>query len=94
MLFPTTITTRWICSRPAILQPISFYYLSLAQLAQGQRHEQPRRGVRNMILALITIVEQPQVFLGTGEVIVDAAPDPLVIWMRGDAVAHDPGNYF
>jgi len=66
----------------------------LAQLAQGQRHEQPRRGVRNMILALITIVEQPQVFLGTGEVIVDAAPDPLVIWMRGDAVAHDPGNYF
>ena len=47
-----------------------------------------------MILALITIVEQPQVFLDTGEVIVDAAPDPLVIWMRGDAVAHDPGNYF
>jgi hypothetical protein len=47
-----------------------------------------------MILALITIVEQPQVFLGTGEVIFDAAPDPLVFWMRGYAVAHDLGDYF
>jgi hypothetical protein len=48
----------------------------------------------NMILPLITIVEQPQVFLGTGEVIFDAASDPLVIGMRGDAVAHDLGDYF
>ena len=47
-----------------------------------------------MILALITIVEQPQVFLGTGEVIFDAAPDPLVIGMGSYAVAHDAGDYF
>jgi hypothetical protein len=33
------------------------------------------------------------VFLGTGEVIFDAAPDPLIIGMFGYAIAHDAGDY-
>jgi hypothetical protein len=48
--------------------------------------------VRNMILPLIAIVEQPQVFLGTGEVIFDAAPRPFVVRVRGYAIAHDAGD--
>ena len=45
-----------------------------------------------MILPLIAIVEQPQVFLGTGEVIFDAAPRPFVVRVRGYAIAHDAGD--
>ena len=39
--------------------------------------------MRNMILPLIAIAEQPQVVLGTGEVILDTAADPFVVWMCG-----------
>ena len=47
-----------------------------------------------VVLLLVAIAQQSKVLLGTGEVIVGGPADPIVIWMRGDAVAHDPGNYF
>jgi len=47
-----------------------------------------------MILPLIAITQQPQMFLRAAEVIVDAAADPLVIGMGSYAVAHDAGDYF
>ena len=47
-----------------------------------------------MILALITIVEQPQVFLSTAEMMLHTAVDPFVIRMGSYAVAHDAGDYF
>jgi hypothetical protein len=45
-----------------------------------------------MVLLLIAVTQQSQVFLSTAEVIVDTASDPLVIGMGCHAVAHDLGN--
>ncbi len=46
-----------------------------------------------MVLQLLTITQQPQMFLGPADVILDGAPDPFVIGMFSDAVAHNTGDY-
>ena len=46
-----------------------------------------------MILKLFAIAQQPQMFFGPAEMILDAAPDPFVVRMFGHAVAHDSGDH-
>jgi hypothetical protein len=50
--------------------------------------------VRQVVLALIAFAEQAQVLFGASEVIIGAAADPIIIRVRGNAVAHNPGDYF
>jgi hypothetical protein len=50
--------------------------------------------MRQVVLTLIAVPQQPQMFLGPADVISDAAPDPLVIGMGADAVAHHLADYF
>jgi len=46
------------------------------------------------MVLLIAVAQEPQVFLGADEVVVDTAADPIIVGMRGDAVLHNLGDYF
>jgi len=48
--------------------------------------------VGKVVLLLVAIAQQSKVLLGAGEVIFDAAPDPLVIGMSSYPVAHDASD--
>ena len=47
-----------------------------------------------MVLQLFAITQQAQMFFGPADMIVDGAPDPFVIGMGSDALAHYLGNHY
>src|SRR6266851_10484564 len=47
-----------------------------------------------MILKLFALTQEPQMFLSPAEVVLDAAPSPLVVGMLSHTVAHDTGDHF
>lgn len=61
---------------------------TLAQLSERERHEQPRRRVREVILTLVALVQEAEVFLGPREVVVRAPPHPVVVGVLDCSVTH------
>jgi hypothetical protein len=47
-----------------------------------------------MVLQLITLTPETQMFFGAAQMILRAAPDPVIIRMCSRPVAHYPGHYF
>jgi hypothetical protein len=47
-----------------------------------------------MVLELIAVTPEAQMFLGAAQMILRAAPDPVIIWMCSRAIPHYPGHYF
>ena len=47
-----------------------------------------------MVLKLITIMPEAQMFFGAAEMILGAAADPIIIRMGSHTLPHYPGNYF
>jgi len=47
-----------------------------------------------MVLQLIAVTPEAQMFFGAAQMILRAAPDPVIIRMCSRAIPHYPGNYF
>jgi hypothetical protein len=47
-----------------------------------------------VVLKLIAIVPEAQMVFGATQIIVRAAPDPVIIRMCSCAIPHYPGHYF
>lgn len=65
---------------------------NLRQLAQGERHEQARGRMREMVLALVARAQEPQVLLRPADVIFGRSPNPVIVGMALGAVAHHAGD--
>src|SRR6516164_6267357 len=47
-----------------------------------------------MVLQLIAVAPQAQMFFGAAEMILRTAPDPVIIRMHSCSIPHYPGHYF
>jgi hypothetical protein len=50
--------------------------------------------MRQMVLLLVTVVQEPQMFFRAAEMIFDAPMQPFVIRVRGHALAHHLSDRF
>jgi hypothetical protein len=48
----------------------------------------------HMVLNLIAVMPEAQMFFGAAEMILGAAADPIIIRMGSSTLPHYPGNYF